>query len=77
MTRYFKNWGAPDYAYAHVSCLPSCNVAILKNLATNLCETEVEKQWRAEGGANGATAPGIQKVNLQKFKCCNLTIFLL
>ena len=38
-------------------------------------------QWRAEGGANGAPAPGIQgrggiqKVQLQKFKCCNYIIF--
>ena len=27
------------------------------------------------GGANGATATGIQRVKSQKFKCCNYMIF--
>jgi len=41
----------------------------------------LQAQWRAEGGgrgrSNGATAPGIQsqggiqRVKLQKLKCCN------
>ena len=35
-----------------------------------------ENLWREEGGrANGATAPGIQRVKLQKLKCCNYMIF--
>jgi len=38
-------------------------------------------QWRAEGGASGAPAPGIQgqggiqRVKLQRLKCCNWMIF--
>jgi len=32
-------------------------------------------QWRAERGADGATAPGIQNVKLQKLKCCIQMIF--
>jgi len=47
------------------------NFALLFTWTTNaMSQARIIHSGVQRGGANGATAPGIQRVKLQKLKCC-------